>query len=335
MAPVFFLVTAAVFQREQCTRASPVSDDAKGMHPHLELARQGPLFAAVEAAGAVDPARWAQAAQWLERALPEAPRKAERIHWLTVPVLLWLRRAVEQAPRRPLMAGLSAPQGAGKSTLGKLLVPLLQAQGVRAVAVSIDDFYLRHEEQRQLAAAHPGNPYLQYRGYPGTHDLALGVRTLEALRAGGEVELPRYDKSAHGGRGDRSPHSERVTGPFGLVLLEGWMLGFSPVPVREPALERINTLLAGYEAWHRLLDVMVCLRAEDPQSVLRWRTEAEDVARARGRPALEPRAIEDYVRRFLPAYELYAPTVAAGRWSPDRQLAVTLDAERIPRGREA
>jgi D-glycerate 3-kinase len=285
----------------------------------------------LEAAGAIDPNRWDQAARWLERTLPDAPRKAERIHWLTVPVLLWLLHAVERAKRRPLMAGLSAPQGSGKSTLAALLVPLLQAQGIRAVAISIDDFYLRHEDQLRVAAENPGNPSLQYRGYPGTHDLALGVRTLEALREGGEVELPRYDKSAHAGRGDRSPVTERVRGPFDLVLLEGWMLGFAPVKVNEPHLEVINTKLAGYEAWHRLLDVMVCLRAQDPGDVLRWRAEAEDAARASGRPALEPAAIEDYVRRFLPAYQHYAPTVATGRWSPDRQLTLTLGADRIPR----
>lgn len=295
-----------------------------------DAARHGPAFAALETAGAVDPARWDEAAAWLERELPDAPRKVERIHGLTVPVLLWLRRAMETAGHRPLMAGLSAPQGAGKSTLVKHLVPLLALQGIRAVAVSIDDFYLRHEDQLRLAAQYPGNPYLQYRGYPGTHDLPLGVRTLEALRHGQDVGLPRYDKSAHGGRGDRSPATEPLHGRFDLVLLEGWMLGFTPVPVSDPALEVINTKLAGYEAWHRLLDVMVCLRADDPKHVLRWRVEAEDAARASGRPALSPAAIDDFVRRFLPAYETWASTVARGRWSPNRQLVLTLDVDRIP-----
>jgi D-glycerate 3-kinase len=244
------------------------------------------------------------------------------------PVTRWLTREVERAAHRPVLAGLSAPQGAGKTTLVKRLVPALAQVGLRAVGLSIDDFYLRHEEQRALAAAHPGNPYLEHRGYPGTHDLELGVRTLEALRAGLEVELPRYDKSAHGGRGDRSAHGERVEGRFDLVVLEGWMLGFTPVPVKDPALQVINEKLAGYEAWHRLLDVMVCLRAEDPRFVLRWRTEAEDAARASGKPALSPAAIDDYVRRFLPAYEAYAGTVAQGRWSPDRQLVFTLGVDR-------
>lgn len=247
---------------------------------------------------------------------------------LVSPVVEWLVRQVARSPRRPVLAGISAPQGAGKTTLVGRLVPLLAEQGVRAVAVSIDDFYLRREEQVQLSAANPGNPYLEHRGYPGTHDVELGVQTLEALREGAAVELPRYDKSAHGGRGDRSPQGERVQGRFDLVLLEGWMLGFTPVPVVDPFLQVSNQKLAAYEAWYRVIDVMVCLRAEDPRFVLRWRSEAEDKVRASGRPALSPEALEDYVRRFLPAYEAWAGTVAGGRWSPDRQLVFTLGVDR-------
>jgi D-glycerate 3-kinase len=242
-------------------------------------------------------------------------------------VLQWISKRVLQAPRRPLIVGVSAPQGAGKTTLVRQLLPLLEARRLRAVGVSIDDFYLRREEQLALAAANPGNPYLEHRGYPGTHDVALGAKTLEALRAGGEVELPRYDKSAHGGRGDRSPQSERVKGPFDVVLLEGWMLGFTPAETNDPLLQEINTKLAAYEAWYRLIDVMVCLRAADPLFVLKWRVEAEDAARASGRAALSRAEIEDYIRRFLPAYELYADTVAQGRWT-GQELAFTLNEDR-------
>ena len=52
-----------------------------------------------------------------------------------------------------------------------------------------------------------------------------------AVSAEVEVALPRYDKSQHGGRGDRAPHGSwpRVQGPIDIILFEGWMLGFSPV----------------------------------------------------------------------------------------------------------
>lgn len=117
----------------------------------------------------------------------------------------------------------------------------------------------------------------------------------------------------------------------GLVVLEGWMLDFTPVPVTDPDLEVINGKLAASEAWYRLIDAMISLRADDPHSMLRWRTEAEDHARASENPALSPDEISDYVHRFLPAYETWADTVTHGRWSPDRQLALTLDHNRQPR----
>jgi D-glycerate 3-kinase len=299
---------------------------------HLEgLARRGPAFAALEAAGAVNWSRWPQAASFLERVLPAQPRRDERIHWLIIPVLQWLAHAAYQSPHRALLAGLSAPQGAGKSTLVQQLVPLLEQQGLRAVAVSIDDFYLRREEQLRLAGQYSEDRLLQHRGYPGTHDLGLGLSTLEALRSGGEAVLPRYDKSAHGGRGDRSAEVTRVQGPFDVVLVDGWMLGFSPVASPPPALARVNHFLGPYEAWHRELDVMVALRAEDPRLVVPWRVEAERALRAAGKRALDDAAITDYAERFVPAYETWGATVTKGRWAPDRQLALTLGADRLPR----
>jgi pantothenate kinase-related protein Tda10 len=44
--------------------------------------------------------------------------------------------------------------------------------------------------------------------------------------------LGRYDKSAQGARGDRADPSvwPRVCGPVDIVLFEGWMSGFTPLP---------------------------------------------------------------------------------------------------------
>lgn len=244
-----------------------------------------------------------------------------------------LRRTVD----RPLVVGLQAPQGAGKTTLVARLIERLPEIGLRGAAVSIDDFYLTREEQLRLAAAHPGNPYLEHRGYPGTHDIALGEATLVALRALGSdgknraVQVPVYDKSLHGGRGDRAPEARwrTVTGPLDLVFVEGWMFGFTPVTearVPEPFLMEPNRALADYDRWYRQVDAMVVLRATDPTFVLRWRVEAEEAVKARGLPGLSREAIEDYVRRFLPAYALYAGR--ADRWPADRTLVLSLDEER-------
>jgi D-glycerate 3-kinase len=311
---------------------------AMAAEPISSFAAQGPAFAALQAAGAIDWPTWERLARLLEQELPPGPLRARRIHHLTLPILFGVARWGRLASRRPVIVGISAPQGAGKSTLARTLVALLADLGLRAATVSIDDFYLTFGEQERLAAQHPDNPYLRYRGYPGTHDLPLGAATLQGLRglAGeGEVLVPVYDKSAHGGRGDRLPATEwrSVHGPLDLILIEGWMLGFCPVThaIEDRFLVEINARLTGYEAWLRTIDTMVILRAADSRQVLRWRVEAEEAVRAAGMPALDRAEIEDYVRRFLPAYDLYADTVAIGRWSPDRQLVFTLDADRLPR----
>lgn len=214
------------------------------------------------------------------------------------------------------------------------LLEQLPEHGLRAVGLSIDDFYLTREEQLRVAAEHPGNPYLEHRGYPGTHDVELGVRTLDALRGLGDqsIQLPRYDKSAHGGRGDRAPESEwtSVTGPLDLVFLDGWMLGFEPVPdsrLPDPGLVPPNRALASYAQWLERLDAFVVLRAKDPNYVLRWRVQAEENMKAEGKPGLSREAIEDYIRRFLPAYDTYR--VNPSRFA-DRLLEIVIDEDRRP-----
>jgi len=237
---------------------------------------------------------------------------------------------------RPLVVGLQAPQGAGKTTLVTDVLGRLPGLGLRGAAVSIDDFYLTRQQQLALAARHPGNPYLEHRGYPGTHDVALGERTLTALRALSDdrapaVRVPVYDKSLHGGRGDRAPEESWrvVSSPLDLIFVEGWMLGFVQVPdaaISDPYLLPPNHALAEYERWYRLIDSFAVLRALDPNFVLRWRVEAEEAMKASGRPGLSREAIEDYVRRFLPAYHLYAGR--ADRWPADRTLTLVLDGQR-------
>lgn len=215
----------------------------------------------------------------------------------------------------PGVLGINGPQGCGKSTLARALV----AQMDRAVALSIDDFYLTRAEQQALADRSPGDPLLAVRGGPGTHDVQLGVDVLDALRGtSGQVRVPTYDKAAYGGLGDRGPW-RTVDLPVDLVILEGWMLGFAP------AGGAVDDRLPPYAAWTSRLDALLQLRVADPQQIVRWRVDAE--ARM-DRPGMSPEAARAYVERFLPLYAVYPEALA--RSPPRRHRVVWLGADRQP-----
>lgn len=193
--------------------------------------------------------------------------------------------------RRPLRVGLSGLQGSGKSTLAQQLAAACGRRGIDAVVLSLDDFYLGR--RARLLLARQVHPLLATRGVPGTHDVALLMRTLAALAHASErapVRVPRFDK----GRDTRLPPSRWrvVSAPPRLVLLEGWCVGVpaqSQAALRRPlnALERdadphaiwrnwVNRHLAGaYARLWRQLDRLVLLQAPDFASARRWRAQAE------------------------------------------------------------
>lgn len=143
------------------------------------------------------------------------------------PLLSYHYRVHPTIPRPPLVLALTAPQGAGKTTLSTHLLSALSP--LRTAVLSIDDLYLPHSVRTSLSTQNPDNPFLTQRGAPGTHDAALGVEILSQFRDGKKtVRLPVYDKSAHSGKGDRSGWID-VDGEVDMVLLEGWCVGFTPL----------------------------------------------------------------------------------------------------------
>ena len=280
-----------------------------------------------------------------------APAAAARVYRHYVPAYLWCVGRLERhrrreetsqksdergSPARPLVVGLTAPQGCGKTTLVAALAFLFARRGVSAASASIDDVYLTGAEQEAVAAANPGNALLRYRGNAGTHDVGLALDTLRALRginaaATRGVAVPRYDKTARGGRGDRAARETwpEVTAPLDIVLFEGWMLGFEPAADAEaaaahPDLPAVNARLRddAYGAMHALVDDWIVVRVEDTRWVNKWRLEAEQEARRAGRPTLTDTEVADFVRRFMPAYDLYADALyARGPWRGEKDAA--------------
>ena len=244
----------------------------------------------------------------------------------------------ESTTARPVIFGLNGPQGCGKTTATSAAVALLRSEHqLPGIAISIDDFYLTRTEQLALAQAHAENPYLQQRGYPGTHDIRLGSEVLSKLKTINRVKqpvaLPRYDKSLHDGEGDRLPEASwpKIAPPVDFVILEGWCVGFTPVEesgISDPHLIEINRLLARYKDWHRFFDAFIQFKAQDIRDTVHWRIEAEQNMRAQGKTAMSEERIKAYIERFLPAYDMYLP--ALGEKLPPMlpRLAVEITADR-------
>ncbi|MEM9689141.1 MAG: kinase [Pseudomonadota bacterium] len=218
---------------------------------------------------------------------------AERCY---LPCADWLHRQIADHQGDGLtdafVLGINGAQGTGKSTLADLLATVLGEQhGYRIVVLSIDDLYKTKAERE--AMARDVHPMFATRGVPGTHDVELGIRTIDALHAlkqGETLRVPRFDKSVD----DRYPASNwtEVTGPIDAVIFEGWCVGSRPAedaallePVNALEAERdadgswrrtVNTALASdYRRLFALLDRLVLLRAPDFDCVHRWRLEQE------------------------------------------------------------
>jgi D-glycerate 3-kinase len=116
-------------------------------------------------------------------------------------------------PGRPPVFGIAGLQGSGKSTLSAQLVQSGRARGLNVVALSIDDFYLTRRER--LALGKQVHPLLATRGPPGTHDVALACRSIDALRKWkwekwGQSEVSRAKRLSQPVHQAREIHSDPI-----------------------------------------------------------------------------------------------------------------------------
>lgn len=193
------------------------------------------------------------------------------------------------------MIGISGAQGTGKSTLARLLAKLLSAQGLNVATLSIDDFYYSKAKRTRLARE--VHPLLISRGVPGTHDMALALKTVQALKAAtssSQLILPTFDKATDDCID--SEHCPCVSGCVDVIILEGWFVGAAPQTEKElaaPANELesnqdrsghwrryVNRQLAGdYQKLFAQLDTLIVLQAPAFAQVYEWRELQEDKLR--------------------------------------------------------
>lgn len=194
--------------------------------------------------------------------------------------------------RKPLRVGIQGAQGTGKSTLAKLLVLLLEENhNIKTAQLSLDDFYLTREARLNLARE--VHPLLETRGVPGTHDLVLAAKTLDALctsDAETTVAVPQFDKAMD----DRVPFEEwpLVKRPLDVIILEGWCLAAQPEDHLHLS-DAINDLeetedpkciwrryvneqfKTGYSELFERIDLLIVLQAPSFKAVYTWRALQE------------------------------------------------------------
>jgi D-glycerate 3-kinase len=249
---------------------------------------------------------------------PAVQSRCQTIRHFSIPVSellwdFWLPLAQQlitwrKAQSQPLIQGFLGGQGTGKTTLTTMLSLILTHQGYRTVSLSIDDLYKTYTDRQALQIQ---DPRLDRRGPPGTHDIALGRQVLTALKQSHTpVQIPRFDKSAEQGAGDRTT-PETIAGAD-IVLFEGWLVGVraidpiafdsAPPPIitaADRAFARdMNDRLKAYEPLWDLIDRLIVLYVPDYRLSLPWRQQAEHDLIAQGKPGMTDDAIVEFVTYF-------------------------------------
>ncbi|KPV71596.1 uncharacterized protein RHOBADRAFT_56448 [Rhodotorula graminis WP1] len=270
----------------------------------------------------------------------------------------WRERLPDSARAPPLVCAIQGPQGSGKSYTASKLPALLAAASptpssassapIRTAALSLDDLYLPHDGLAAVAAADPANALLSGRGQAGTHDLPLALELLSALKRPSpnaqSLKLPLFDKSLHGGAGDRLPREQWVEverpDEVDLVVFEGWMNGFRPLDPPsllselynlarsdpgaakarlgidyeppfllehdEAHLAVVHDNLRGYAPMWDEVDVFVQIKPERMGFVWEWRLEQEHNMKAKnGGIGMTDEQVKHFIARYMPGYELW------------------------------
>ncbi|MEB3312533.1 MAG: glycerate kinase [Cyanobacteriota bacterium] len=279
--------------------------------------------------------------------LPAAPLSTYLpLAWhLWLPLALHLKQIRDRQPH-PLIQGILAGQGTGKTTLAAILSQLLRAQGYGAATLSLDDLYQPWGVRRQLQRA---DPRLRWRGPPGTHDIPLGLATLAQVRQatpGRVINLPRFDKSLHHGEGDRT--DPEPVQAIDILLFEGWFVGLRPLPPEAletglaalgegltPEADRqfardINQALAAYLPLWQSLDRLLLILPQDYRWSQGWRQQAEQALQAQGKTGMDQATVADFVAYFWRALPppLFIPTLIQPGGGVD--LVIEVDVERRP-----
>ncbi|GME93234.1 catalytic activity protein [[Candida] boidinii] len=233
---------------------------------------------------------------------------------------------------KPLIIGVSGPQGSGKTWTSERLTNKIREAYPDKLTInfSMDDFYLTHEDQQKLTISNPGNSFLSGRGLPGTHDLEFLNKILhKLLNKDKDIIIPRYQKGAFSGEGDRCPENEwqDLTGKsVDIIVFEGWFNGYLPYDNTDELLKswnhivtelkptfkgfnidhiiRLNNDLEKYVKIWKLFDTFIFMTTDSIDNVYTWRIQQEHNLISEFGTGMTDDQVTKFVDRYMPVYYL-------------------------------
>ena len=210
-----------------------------------------------------------------------------------IPMSLFLDQKVKEN-NKLFKFYISGGQGSGKSTISDFLKLLLTKHfNYKVASFSLDDIYLSKKER--IILSKNIHPLLETRGVPGTHNVQLGLDTINSLESKeNKVTLiPKFSKKFD----NLFPKIrwKEFEGTPDVIIFDGWCLGALPEPedhLKKPInnLEKtfdpngtwsrwVNKQLSGdYQKLFNLFDLKIYIKSPSFEKILENRLLQEKTA---------------------------------------------------------
>jgi len=234
-----------------------------------------------------------------------------------IPISFWIENKYKEKGKT-LFLGFSGGQGAGKTTVVKILKIILKKFFKRKIHTSsIDDFYKTLKDRNKMS--YTAHPLFKTRGVPGTHDINLIKKFFYFIKRKNfrKTKLPKFDKSID----DRlkKKYWFNVKERPEIVILEGWCVGAQPQPnflIKKPIniLEKYEDqdliwrkhvnekLKREYKFFFAMIDYFIFMKIPNFNMVFKWRFLQESKLRKRSYSKKKVMSYNE-IKRFIMFYQ--------------------------------
>ena len=146
---------------------------------------------------------------------------------IVIPLAIYLNSLKKS--EKPMLIGLTGGQGSGKTTLSEFVqLTLRKGFNKKTVGFSIDDIYKTRKERKELGKTI--HPLCEVRGVPGTHNVQLGLDTIDSLykaQSTSITSIPIFSKLMD----QHLPKEDwlKYDGKPDFIFFDGWFCGARPI----------------------------------------------------------------------------------------------------------